>query len=363
MRYQWITPLLGLLLVACETQEATIPETKAPQVLTVQTYTLSAAPWQGKVRAFGVVQAAEEVDVSVDFSGVVKAVHVDEGERIQRGQLLLELDPKKQQLRVQQARQAMERSLAAMDEARLNLERRQQLAEKKTVSREVLDNAKLALTRAAAQYRESMAVLQIAERELAESKLYSPVDGLVDKKTVETGEAVMAGAMLLKLQAVDSLEVQVWISEGDIAYLYLGAEADLTLNGLPGSVFTATVDSIGINADPRTGNFPVKLIFNQGALPARPGMTATVSIKGVTFADSLELPEALLVDRDRRRVVFVYRDGKVHQVEPVLGAGSAGRLLVLSGLQSGDQIIASSLDRMLDGMTVQRIADEPEANE
>lgn len=342
----------SVLLGACEPGEQPVVVAPADSILNVEVITLKLRPWQGLVTAYGVVQSAEQVDVSLDFTGVVKKVLVDEGERIERGQLLLELDTDKQKLRVAQAVQAVQQAQAAMEEARLNLERRQQLAERKTVSREALDNSELGLTRAAAHYREALAARQLAERVLKDSHVESPVNGVVELKAVESGEAVMAGTVLLKLQAVDSLEVQVWISESDIAYIHKGDSAAVSLSGLPGQALQAVVESVGVNAHERTGNFAVKLLVEQETPLVRPGMTATVQIAGVAFPEVLLLPEQALLDRDRRKVVYVVREGRAVQVEPLLGAGYSDRLLVLSGLHDGDQVIVGDLSRVLNGKQV-----------
>lgn len=345
-------------LMACEPEQAPVAAKVEARPVPVEVATLASREWQGVVTAFGVVQAAEQIDISLDFSGVVKRVLVEEGDSVERGQLLLELDTEKQQLRVKQAAEAVQKAQSAMEEARLNLERRRKLAERETVSREVLDNAELALNRAAADYREALASHLLAERILAESRVTSPVDGVVEQESVESGEAVMAGTNLLTLQAADSLEVRAWIGEGDVPYINKGDPATVSLASLPGQAFEAIVGSVGVNAHPSTGNYPVELIIEPEAGLVRPGMTATVDIQGVRYPDVLLLPETGLVDRGRRKVVFVVRDGVARRIEPVLGAGFSDRLLILSGLEAGDQVIVSNLQRVLDGKAVEVVSGE-----
>ncbi len=348
--------LLCLSLAGCEPEPAAVLDAPVESRLEVSVVELQAQDWQGVITAYGVVQAAEQVNISLDFSGVVKRVLVDEGERVERGQVLLELDTDKQKLRVSQAGENVQRARAAMKEARLNLERRQQLAAQKTVSREVLDNAELALKRSAADYREALASLQLARRVLEDSHVRSPVDGLVESRSVEPGESVMTGSALLKLQTQDLLEVLVWISESDIAYINKGDGATVRLSGLPGQVLAARVESIGVNAHPATGNYPLELLIEQETVLVRPGMTATAEIEGISFPDVLLLPEQALVDRNRRKVVFVERDGRARQVEPLLGAGFSDRLMILSGLESGDRVIVTNLQRVVDGSDVTVVA-------
>lgn len=318
----------------------------------VETVVLEARDWQGEIASFGVVEALEEVDVAAELSGTVKAVHIKEGDRVQSGQLLLELDDQKRQLALDQANQAVQRAKATLEEARLRLKRRKDLAERESVSREVLDNAQLNVDGAAAAFQQAVASRQLAERELADTQIYSPTDGLVDVRAVEEGESVQAGASLVKLQAVHGLRMQAWVSEADISNVYPGGDARVNATAFVDRDYAALVEWVGVNADPQTGNFPVKLILTDDALRLRPGMTASATLQGVSFPDSLLLPEEALVDRNRRRVVFVVEDGVARMREPLLAAGFSNRLRIISGLQPGDSVIIGGQSRLLDGTPV-----------
>ena len=188
-------------MVSCSEVDPT--DTPSAKVLPTEVlvHTLSREAWQGTIQTFGVVEALEEVDVAAELSGTVKAVHVNEGDRVEAGQLLLELDAQKRQFAVQQADQQVERARAALEEARLKLQRRRNLAEKETISQEVLDNAQLAVDAASAAFQQAVASGQLAHRELADTRIYSPTAGLVDVKAVEAGEPVAAGGTLVTLQA------------------------------------------------------------------------------------------------------------------------------------------------------------------
>ena len=85
---------------------------------------------------------------------------------------------------------------------------------------------------------------------------------------------------------------------------------------------------------------------------ARPGMTATVEIQELSIPGILLLPEAALVDRNRKRVVYRLVDGIAHAVEPLLSAGLSDQIVVLSGLSPGDKLIISNLESIIDGSQV-----------
>ncbi|CAA0109065.1 Multidrug resistance protein MdtA [Halioglobus japonicus] len=342
-----------LLLVACgEAPEPPIEDEPSSHVPAVIVQELVPQSWQATVSTFGVVEALEEVNVAAELSGTVTAVHVNEGDRVDAGDLLLELDPQKRQFAAEQARQQVQHAQAALKEAQLKLQRRRNLAERETISKEVLDSAQLAVDLASAAYQQALSSAQLAERELSDTRIFSPTEGFVDIRAVEVGEPVQVGASLVTLQAVQGLRVQTWVSEADIARVRAGDPAQVTVSGVADRVFAATIEWVGVNADPATGNFPVKLILSGDTDALRPGMTASAELQGIKVPDSLLLPEAALVDRNRRRVVFVVENGVAQLREPLLAAGFSNRLQILAGLEAGDKVVVSGQSLLLDGDAV-----------
>ena len=354
---------LSLVLGACSEEPA--PAVEAPTVAPVVDVTvqeLNIQVWQGNIRTFGVVEALEEVNVAAELSGTVQAVHVNEGDPVEAGQLLLELDPQKRQLALQQSEQQVNRTRAALEEAQLKLQRRRNLSEQETISKEVLDNAQLTVDAATATYQQALVSQQLAARELADTRIYSPTTGLVDIQAVEVGEAVMVGASLITLQAMQGLRVHTWVSEADIRHIRAGGKARVIASGLAGREFRASIEWVGVSADPDTGNFPVKLILTDETDTLRPGMTATAVLEGINIPDVLLLPESALVDRDRRRVVFIVEEDAQRSVarmrEPMLAAGFGQRLHILDGVAPGDLVVISGQERLLEGTVVSIVSED-----
>ena len=338
--------LIAFALAGCSpgSPPPAAPVSPAPPV-PVEIVTLVQQTLRSSISAFGVIEALEEVNVAAELSGTVIAVHFNEGDRVETGQLLLELDAEKRQLAVNRASNEVEQARAALDEARLRLQRRLNLAEKETISQEILDNAELALDKASASYQQILASEQLAQRELADTRIISPTNGIVDIRAVEPGEPVTAGASLITLQTVATLRVQTWVSEADVSYLRAGSTARVYPSGLPNREFPARIEWIGVNADSQTGNFPVKLIMEAGLDILRPGMTTSVTMETEEIAGAL-------VDHERRRIVFIEHNGVTEMREPVLAAGLTNNLLVLSGLVPGDRVIVSGQQRLVEGAKV-----------
>jgi RND family efflux transporter MFP subunit len=339
-------------------EQPAAPEPRIPQV---HTLILEPQTWRQTLEAYGAVEPAEDVAITVDFSAPVTAVHFEEGQRVEQGQLLVELDSRKRDLRLAQAATAVEETRAGLEEARRDLERRRGLADSGAISREVLDRAEIALRRATARYEDALAAHRLAERELTESRVVSPVSGIVDRRSVEPGETVMPGQLLGSIQAVDRVRVHVYVGEREVNDLRVGAGAEVRSAGAPGRIFRAKIEAVGIKADPRTGNFPVKLTLPNENGQLRPGMTARVRLQGLTHSGTLLIPDNALVDRRRRRVVYVVRDGTAVEVEPLLRASVAEYIPVLEGLKAGDRLVVAGMEQLADGSPVDVI--EPEIGE
>lgn len=318
----------------------------------VQTVTLQRQSIQPSLQVVGVVQSSDKIELSADVSAPVAKILVKEGQRVKQGQVLIELDAEKLQLEVRRAAETLKQAESRLREAQTALQRREQLAKQQTLSQEVLDSARHDFSRSEAVVEEARAALRLADRGLRDAQVTSPVDAVIDKQLVDIGESVRPGSELLVIQATAALEVETYVSERDINTLSEGNEAIVIIDDWQPRRYSAVVQSRGAAANPRTGNFPVTLLMGDVDERVRPGMTAQLEIQTNPVSDVLLLPESALADRQRQRVVFINDNGVAVMRRPVLKAGFSDRLLVLSGLDVGEQVIVSPLDRIVDGVAV-----------
>lgn len=350
-----ITLLLVLFLNACSQQESP-PPSFTPQVTPVKTLTLSPQAWQERIDVYGVVEAAEEIHLSVNFSEPVKAVLFKEGQKVTQGQILIKLDTQKRQLRVQQAKNAVDAAKSVLKKSSNELQRRRKLAKLKVLSTEALQTAEILQHRLSARHQEAIALLNLAKRELVDSTLVSPSKGIIDKRLIKPGETTQAGQTLVVIQAIDSVRIKIFVSEKDVNYLLQGNSATVSFPALRGKQHTALIESIGVKADERTGNFPVYLSLSNNNELLRPGMTAHVQLLGLSLSDSLLIPDTAIVDRKRKKVVYLFENNKAKQVQPLLRASMSALVPVLEGLKAGDQLIIEGLDNIKNGSHVKQEA-------
>ena len=350
-----VTILLTAGLAACENRPPAREEVPETRIAEVEVKVLQEQSWSETISSFGVIDAAKEIVIATDFSERVKKVHVKEGHRVKAGQLLIELDRRKQELRLARYRTSLKEAKANLTNTRTTLKRQEALFAGRNIPQSKLEEAQLALKTARARYEEAVAAVQLGERELADRQIASPAAGEVVKRSVEVGETISPGAALMIIQVVDAVRVIAYVTEKDINHLRLGSQATVTTPAVPGRTYTARIDSLGTKADPDTGSFWVKLAIANAEGLLRPGMTARVSLQGLTYQDAILIPDRALVDRNRRRVAYIVVDGRAVQVEPVVALSTIDRVQVLSGLQTGDQLVVGGVENIIDGTPVKAI--------
>ncbi len=350
--------LMALFLTACEKKPPPAAVQAQAEHLAVTTVTLKPQDWRLQFTAYGHFESTEEITISVEFSGTVKKVHFREGQNVSAGDLLIELDDQKQQLRVRQSKANLLSAQAELEKSRATYFRYRDLMTKGALSREQLKQSEASYERSRAMVEESEAALALAEQNLRETKIISPVDGVIDRKMVEPGQTVLPGNMLATVQVADTLRVVTFVSEREVNQLHLGDQATVSTPAVPGKQFDARVELVSSVADNATGNFAVKLTVSNADRQLRSGMSAQINMSGIVRKNVLVLNKDHLADRNRRRVVFIYTDGVARQVEPSFGASAGENLPVLAGLETGDQLIVSHIDFLADGKPVSLIEAE-----
>lgn len=353
-------------LQGCDNEAPLSEAVDSPRIAVVEVLQLQTADWQQTIHTFGMVEAIEEVSVSVEAAGTVDNIYFEEGQRVARGEPLLDLDPGKRALGADRARATVASEAARLKEARSLLKRHRELVKNSLVSQATLDNSESAVQQAAAGHENALASLALAQRDLEDSQVLSPVEGVIEQRNVEKGEVVMPGQSLATIQAVDVVHVLTYVSERDVNFLRVGATAAVSSPGVPGRVFEANIVSIGVKADPGTGNFPVKLSLSNAEWLLRAGMTARVVLKGLLEHDRLTIPDTAVVDRNRRKVVYVLaKEGGqsiAREVNPLLRTVTSDQLPVIDGLSAGDLLIISGLNMLIDGTPVKVVPENQHSN-
>lgn len=337
-------------------------------------YRLSLQPLVQRIVASGEVDSQSLAKVGSEITGVVAARHVREGDAVQAGDLLLELQDAEQRARLGEAEAALAQLVASdrpqaqatlretqsileqvsrervrretlYDRQLLSAEQREQARRTEVVARMAADRARLAAAALAVggsleqQLRQR---LEGARAALAKTRIRAQVAGLVQSRAVEPGDLVQPGRTLLEIARADSREILLPLDEKDLAPLALGQAATVIADAYPERPLAARVNFIGPRVDTARGTLDVHLELLDAADFLRQGMTVSVNIETGRREQALVLPnDALRTRQGLQASVLRLRDGRVERVPVRLGLLGTAASEVVEGLQAGDRVLAA----------------------
>jgi HlyD family secretion protein len=346
-RKLWIPALVLIVIAALVIVNLLKSDSGAVQVRAEEAAFRSLETW---VRAPGWIQPVVSVDISSNVTGRVDRLHVREGERVCRGELLLTLDDTKFRSAVDQyeamlraARSQLTLAEAQRDLATQLLARREDLFAGGLLSSEELETARVDLRVGAAQVDAQgeeidrlRAALTEVRRDLEETRFHAPMDGVVTALNLEEGENVLIGTMnapgtvILTVSDLSQMEVEARVNEGDVVLVGPGQEVRIEVDAKPEDLLAGKVTSVGQSgarlSKEEGAEFEVcvEILDPPGWL--KPGMSADVEVLTAHVDSALSVPIQVLVARAQETVrKWEWEDEGASEDSTVGGAGEAGR--------------------------------------
>lgn len=336
---------------------------KRQEGLAVNVESIQKRDLQSIVSASGKIQPQRLVNISADTMGRVTDLAVEEGQRVKKGDFLLQIDPRNlttaynsSAASLAASRSTMEQLRVSIDGTKTNLKaandslaRQQQLWKQGLTTREALEAAenqvRVREAELASQERQietqrlrmtqEQASVENAKLNLSKVRIESPLTGIITRRNIEEGETVVigtmnnAGTVLLTVADMSVIEAEVEVDETDIPNVMLGQKAKVTIDAMPGKSFTGKVTEIGnspIQASGSTSssqatNFKVKVTLDNEIAEVRPGFTCTAEITTATRAQVVSVP----IQATAVREVVVDKEGNMVRDEskgPQRGRGT-----------------------------------------
>lgn len=362
---------------------------KKKDSLPVQVELAQRATIEQRVRATGKIQPSIQVKISADISAKIIRLNVREGDQVQKGQLLVELDS----IRPTASLASQEAVLkATQDEARLalanktlaesRLERARSVYAQQLASRDSLDSAQVAYEVETARYssaleqvRREKGELEQAKYDLTLTRIFSPMTGTISLLKRQAGEIVIGSEfqedVIMIVADLGKMEATVNVDENDIIKVKVGQPVALEVEALPGAVIVGRVSEVASSARlPDHGEvlqkteFRVKVAVTEGSSQVRPGMTVNASILTDTRESALSVPiqsvtlrplaqllpgdgksagSKPIVDRDGYvQLVYVVENG-IAVARPVkAGIQNEDRIEIVDGLKEGEKVVSGS---------------------
>lgn len=344
--------LLCALLAACGQGGDEAPKAASP-ALAVTVAPAQVREIERAVAVSGPVTAWEEMQLGVEVGGLrVTELHVDVGERVRKGELLLELDARTLRSELAQARAAQAEAAAAVELAQANLRRAETLAREQLISASALDELRAARTQATARQATARAALDAAQLRLDFTRLRAPDDGVISRRLVEPGQVVAAGSELLRLIRDGRLEWRPQLAAAELARVEVGDA--VSVEGPAGAVAgRVRAVSPGVDTETRTGTVYADLP-DPGALQVGQFVPGRIATGG---ARALTVPAEAVVERDGYPYVFtVDAQGRVKRLRVRTGARAGGHVEILDGLAAGTPVVVRGAGFVADGDRVRVVA-------
>jgi RND family efflux transporter MFP subunit len=299
-----------------------------------------------------------QAEVGSKTLGVLDAVLVERGDRVQRGQLLALVRPSDLPDQLAAARGTLAQAQAALQLARANSARAEKLAPSGVVSQQELQNATAALASATAQEEAARSNLGALAVRLGEMRILSPLDGVVAARRLDPGSLVgPATGTILTVARTDVLRVFITVNEMNARGIAVGKPAHVSLDALPEQSFNGKVVRVSPAFDPitRTLDAEVELPNPRGEL--RPGMYGRGAVTLEVHSDALVVSAAAVQVSNNRRYVFALQGDRVQRRPIDTGVDGGDWLEVVRGLQPGDEVVTAGGDGLDDGQQVRAVHD------
>ena len=310
--------------------------------------TVEARQFTDEFTALGTARSNESIQVTPRISSVVTRIAFEEGQDVQAGDLLVELDNR-------ELRAKLEMAKAALRKVRSQYRRRKSLAENRVISEAELEELEADVLAAEADVRS-------AEARLRDSYIYAPFAGTVGLRRVSVGSLVGPDTVITTLDDMDTLKLDFTVPEAFLDTLKPGMTVHAVSEVYPERRFAGTVISVDSRVDPDTRSIAAVARLPNPDRLIRPGMFLTVKLQR-TRDNVLLVPEEALVPQQGRQYVFIVKDGKAVRKAVELGARAPGLAEVVQGISPGDLVITEGTQKVYDGSAVQLLPPEPVAEE
>ena len=335
-----------------------------------QTATVTRGPITQAVTATGTLNPVVNVQVGSQVSGNIQKLFADFNSQVKAGQVVAQIDPALFQATVTQAEGDVANAQAALELAKLNTARTQELFAKKNSSQQDLDQATASLHQAEANVKIKQGALDKAKADLDHCTITSPIDGVVISRSVDVGQTVAASLQAPVIFAIANdltkMQIDANVAEADVGVVTVDQTVDFTVDAFPGRTFHGKVVQVR-NAPITVQNvvtYDTVIGVSNADLKLKPGMTANVSIVVAQRENVLQLKNAALRyrppdatptkstssgrpsggrERQSERTVYLLSGSSPNPVQIKTGISDGVVTEVVEGLKEGDLIVTAQL--------------------
>ena len=332
--------MLAAVVIVCSCSEKKEDGKKAP--IQVKTLVVSPAMADNSVSYVGIVEEREGTAVSFTGMGVVKRLLVSEGQAVGRGQLLAEMDDTQARNLLAGAEATMKQANDAHDRYGM-LHENGSLPEVKWVEIE-------------SKVEQAKSQLEVARKNLADCRLTAPVSGIIGKKLVGAGETAMPSQAVVTILDISSVKVKVSVPEAEISNLSSTTPSTIMVEAAKTTLKGGHIEK-GIEADPLTHTYDVRIQVQNSDRKLLPGMVASVQFSPDGSQSSVQAKSLPVTSVQRRSdgTLFVWAiasDSTAHRTTVTTGATHGNYITIVDGINLGQRVVTEGYQKLSEGTRV-----------
>lgn len=330
----------AVALTSCAKEQNNDEKESAVNTITVVTSKVESRQSDQEISVSGNIDGEKTVRLGFMVAGKINYIAANEGQRIRKGQLVSSLEPTNYAI-------GKEIADAQVGQVEDEYERLKIMHERKSISESDFSKISHGLAQAKAQQK-------LQAKNVSDTKLYSPISGVLLKKNAEVGEITGSGTPLFVISDISTVKANAYIPESELQNIKIGQEATVLISSL-NETFRGKITEVGSAADPASRAFTVKITIQNPKLLIRPGMIAEAKINTGTKGEYLSIPtEAVLRNSNNQNVVYVVDKAKNKAFERKVSLGrlTDNYIEIVAGLSVGDEIVVGGQNKLTDGADI-----------
>lgn len=310
--------------------------------------------------AMGTVTPQATVNVYSQVSGRVESVNYREGQMVQKGQILVEIDPRPTEAQLQQAQAALSRDQATLQQARTDLQRYQEALEDHAIAEQTVSDQKATVAQDEGTVANDTASVNYYQVQLGYCHIVAPITGRIGLRLIDAGNTIFSGSgtTIATIAQVDPITVVFAIAEDNLSQVrqQFGSgkalDVDLYDRELTTKIASGRLQSLDNQVDTTTGTVKLRALFTnpKGALFANEFVNTRLQVN--TLQNAKLIPTVAVQYNGQQAFVYQVQPDKTAHLHNITVVNSEGDQSAIDGLNPGDTIVTSNFDRLEDGATV-----------
>lgn len=334
------------------------PAVTTGQGIPVKTAMVQKGAISSSITYAGIIEPEYITSLSSEVAAPIKTMLVEEGQLVSKGELIAALEGEQYTNKLEIAVKKLESARLTEEYLKKELQRSEILYEKGALAAKSFEEAVYKYDLACASIEEAEAMLKDAQTNVESTNIYAPVNGYVKQIFKYPGDVIVPGQPLLALESIDNMVISANVLQGDLAAIKPGNQVKVTAHN---SVFQTSVLKVNKSIDQQTRTAPVKLNLSEDHISEYgfyPGMNVKVDFITDEKSQAILVPrEALLTEGDKN-YVFLIKDNQAIKQAVETGLKNHKFIEIKSGLNSGQKVCTSSLNKLYDKCTIYQYQDK-----